>query len=190
MNLVHKILIGVLLISSVTLCGCQDQSMYEQQVSKVEVYNNAVTETNKLFDDNEEIARKYEKEIVQMVTCNKADKEVFKLMNIENAPDRNDNETDEHYMFRCMNELFDDKMTIIKTYDEYHLYVNGLSTYKTSADIFVYKYSSAGKVAGGYYSSVNSNYMCQFLVIGTISGESLKTRIYWSEGKIQKIMIQ
>lgn len=189
MNLVHKMLIGVLLAGSITLCGCQDQSMYEQQVSKVEVYNNAVTETNKLFDDNEEIARKYEKEIVQMVTCNKADKEVFKLMNIENAPERNDNETDEHYMFRCMNELFDDKMTIVKTYDEYHLYVNGLSTYKTPNDNFVYKYGSALKSKSGYYSSVSAKYLCQFIAIST-TGNLLVTRIYWSDGKIQKIIMQ
>ena len=190
MNLVHKILIGVILLSSITLCGCQDQSMYEQQVSKVEVYNKAVSETNKLFDDNEEIARKYEKEIVQMVTCNKVDKEVFKLMNIENAPDRNDNETEEHYMFRCMNELFDDKMTIIKTYDEYHLYVNGLSTYKDAFDNFIYKYSNAYSTNSGYYSSVSSKYLCQVLIIDNIANDLLTTRIYWSNGKIQKIVMQ
>lgn len=190
MGSIHKILVGLLLASSLCLCGCSNNSMYEQQVSKVEVYNNAVEETDKLFNDNEEIARKYEKVIVQMVTCNKIDKGVFNLMNIEDKPDRNEGESEEHYIYRCMDKLFDDNMTLVHTFGEYHSYVNGLSDYTDAFGNKTYKYDNTYKIDGGYYASVSSKYMCQFLVIDNISNTLLKTRIYWANGKIQKIVMQ
>lgn len=188
MNLVHKILIGVLLVSSITLCGCQDQSMYKQQIEEVSEYNDAVDSTKTLFAENEKIATENKDIIVKAITCNEITKEGFDLFNIKEKPDRNNNETDEHYMYRCIDTLCES--SFIRPFEEYHKFVNNLSTFSDSEGAFIYKYGNVYDIERGCYASIDSNYLCQFLVIANDSGTSLKCRVFWEHGKVQMIVIQ
>ena len=167
--------------------GCSDNTMYEQQVSKVELYNKGVENTERLFAENERIARANEDKVVDMITCNKIDKEGYQLLNITDKPERKA-DSDEMYMYQCMSTLM--TKTIIDTYSEYFDYSNNLSTFTNSEGEFIYKYGNAYVIDSGYYASVSSKYLCQFLVIDNSSGSLLKARVFWSGGKIQEIVIQ
>ena len=188
MKLIHKILVGVLVVSSITLCGCQDQAMYSKQIAEVSEYNNAVENTRILFAENEEIANKNREVIVKAITCNEITKDDFDLFNITDAIERGTNETDEHFMFRSIDTLCKD--SYIRPYEEYHKFVNNISTFSDSEGNFIYKYGGVYDIERGCYASIDSNYLCQFLVIANNSGTSLKCRVFWEHGKVQMIVIQ
>lgn len=183
-----RVLVGTLVICTLCITGCQKQSMYESQVSKVQEYNNGVANVKKLFNDNEAKARSNETLVAHMISCNEITKEGYQLFNLPDAPEKEDGETDEHYMYRCMNTLFD--KSIIKPYEEYNNFQNELTSFSDSLGNFVYKYEDDYIINSGYFSSVDSNFLCQFLVIDNLYSNILKARIYWADGKIQGVVIQ
>ena len=188
MKSIHKIVVGLLIVSSISLSGCQDQSMYEKQISDVSEYNAAVDNTKTLFKENESIANKNVDVVVDAITCNKIDKKGYALFNITKKLDREPGENDEHYMFRCIDTLCES--SYIRTFEEYHNYVNNISTFTNNDGKFIYKYGNAYEIENGCYASVDSNYLCQFIVISSNSDKSLKCRVFWEHGKIQMIVMQ
>ena len=188
MRSIYKMLVGLLLASSLCLCGCQDQAMYKQQIKEVSEYNTAVDNTRILFEENEKIAKDSEDIIVKAITCNEITKEGFSLFNIKDKPARNDGETDEHYMYRCIDTLCGS--SFIRPFEEYHKFVNNISSFSDSNGEFIYKYGHVYSIERGCYASIDSNYLCQFLVIANDSGTSLKCRVFWEHGKVQMIVIQ
>ena len=188
MKVIHKLLIGVFMLSSISLYGCQDQAMYKKQIAEVSEYNVAVDNTRALFKENEKIATDSEDIIVKAITCNEVEKEGFGLFNIKDKPERHSGETDEHYMYRYIETLCES--SFIRPFEEYHKFVNNISTYSDSNGEFIYKYGHPYSIERGCYASIDSNYLCQFLVIANDSGNSLKCRVFWGNGKVQMIVIQ
>lgn len=171
-----------------TFVGC-GTNMYESQESQVSEYNNGVDDAKKLFKENEELAKSKETEVMNMVTCNEISKETYKLLNIEKPLDREEGEKDNRYMWRNMHTLM--KNTSVDTYNEYVDWINGVSTYTNSMGDHVFLYGQPYIIKRGYYSSVSSNYLTQFMVLRfQDSTESVKVRVYWKDKKIQGIVLQ
>lgn len=181
----------VCLLSSVLLLGLTGcgTSMYESQESQVEEYNEGVADAKQLFKDNEEFAKAREEEVINMITCNEITEEAYKLLNIEEPLDREDGEVDNRYMWRNMHTLM--KNSSIDVYLEYVDWINGVSTFTNRDGDHIFMYGLPYVVKKGYYSSVSSNYLTQFLVIRfQNSSEMVKARVYWKDKKIQGIVLQ
>ena len=170
-----------------TVSGCKD-SMYESQIEEISQYNEGIKEAKSLFK-NEDIAKENEEAVVNLITCNEATKDEYNLLNIEEPLEKDDDEDEQGYIFRSMHTLM--PYTTVDTYKEYVDW----STEASDPDYLVkptYKYANPYIVKRGYYSSVSSNFLTQFLVIqfqGS-TDESLKARVYWKDNKIQGIVIE
>lgn len=181
-----RLLTGVMVLSLCGMVGCSPD--YTEQVETVAQYNAGVSNLDTLFNTDEEVARANEIVVLKMLTCNEISTDGFELLNITDRKERDEDEDEKHYLLRSMNTLMTD--SAVDVYGEWCDWVDGISTFTDSNGARVYKYAQAYAIKTGYYSSVSSGYLCQFIVINFVGNtEQLVARVYWSDGKIQRVVV-
>ena len=184
--MVKRILVClVVAIAVASSSGCT--SMYQSQVAQISQYNEGVSEAKTLFSENEDFARENAQVVAKMITCNDITTDAYALLNVEETLEKESNETDKGFMYRNMHTLM--TYSSVDTYEEYNNWINGVSSYTDSNGDHVYKYAYPCIIKSGYYSSVSSNFLCQFLVISFASGDSIRARVYWKDKHIQGIVL-
>lgn len=177
----------VVILSALLLTSCSN-SVVEQGQSEVSEYNKGVQTLDFMFEHDEKVARKYVDDIMYMVTCNLVTDESYALLDIPEEPSRYDSDTDMKYRFRSLYTIMQDGKTDM--YNEYIDWYDGVSDWTNIRETNLYKYSQPYIIKQGYYSSVSSNYLCQFMVLTFVNcKDTFVVRAYWFDGKVHKIVV-
>lgn len=180
---VRKALFFIVLLGVLSLSGCQNHT---EQYDEVNEYNENVTSTVEEFNATEKVAKELAEDVANFVTYNSISDELYEKIELEKNVDKDSAENDEEYKLRNASQIIDDfeDTVVYKAYEDF------VSAKLDDTSRNIYAYGNPYIWDSGYYSSVSSQYIEQFMVVhAEDSTERVIVQAYWKNGKLVRVVL-
>lgn len=182
-------------------CGCNND--YAQREAEISEYNESVKSTVAEYATVVNKSSELKQQILNSITYNGVSDEVFNLLQLSSDLVQEEGELEGDYRLRCIRSLVETDVNdgLYKEYKRYRSLTensanNGSSegnanSADNSGTSVTYKYSEPYVWVNRYFTSASTSTVCEFMVAYFPNSlDQLTARIYWSDGKIVKIVTE